>query len=133
MTKPSLIGGVGLGGLGVGIGAGIGAGLMYWFDPDRGKRRRSIARGKTRRQIRRLERVIEIAARDAGKRLQPERPANRPAMSRVVTGVAGGALLAYGIVKRERFPRALTLLGLGLVVSSVTNADVRDIIPSLRA
>ena len=157
MAKSSWIGDVGLGSLGVGIGAGIGAGLMYWFDPDRGQRRRSVVRDKARRRIRSLERVVERTGREAGDRIQELAAAAKsstenfadqvrshlpaavksvdlslPVAARIVTGVAGGALLVYGIAKRDRFPRTLTLLGLGLVVQSVTNSDLRDVTATVR-
>jgi hypothetical protein len=122
MAKSSWISGIGLGSLAFGIGAGIGAGLMYWFDPDRGQRRRSIVRDKARRRIRSLERAVERTGREAGDRIQElaaaaksstenladqvrshlpaaVKPVNlgRPVAARIVTGAAGGALLVYGI------------------------------------
>lgn len=50
-------------GLGAGIGAGLGAGLMYLFDPDRGKRRRTQimdhANSTYRRGVKAVERTVD--------------------------------------------------------------------------
>jgi uncharacterized membrane protein len=51
-------------------GLGLGAGLMYVLDPDRGRRRRAIARDKMVRQLHRTGNGMEIAARDLAHRAQ---------------------------------------------------------------
>ncbi len=49
-------------------GAGIGAGLMYYLDPDRGRRRRAIVRDKVIRLGHRVRWGLRKAVRDAGNR-----------------------------------------------------------------
>lgn len=46
--------GIGLG-LGIVLGALLGAGMMYVWDPDRGRRRRAIARMRARRRSRQVQ------------------------------------------------------------------------------
>lgn len=50
-------------------GIGLGAGLMYIFDPDRGKRRRSIIRDKTVHLSKKTQHAISITARDISNRI----------------------------------------------------------------
>jgi len=52
------------------IGAGIGACLMYYFDPDRGRRRRSLLRGQTVHAGHKLAAAIDTTARDIQNRTQ---------------------------------------------------------------
>ena len=51
-------------------GAGLGAGLMYMLDPDRGRRRRALARDQVARLANRAPRVWGATARDVGNRLR---------------------------------------------------------------
>lgn len=51
-------------------GLGLGAGLMYWMDPDRGRRRRAIAKDQIVRQMHRAGNGMEVAARDIAHRTQ---------------------------------------------------------------
>ena len=84
---------------------------------------------------------MEDATQDAGNRVREWASAAKPAASeifgrpiatRIITGVAGGALLTYGIAKRDNFPKALTLLGLGLLLESITDRDLREMIAAVR-
>ena len=49
-------------------GTGIGAALMYYFDPDRGTRRRSLARDQVRRATSRARRSADAAVKDVANR-----------------------------------------------------------------
>jgi hypothetical protein len=49
-------------------GIGIGGGLMYLFDPDRGRRRRSLIRDKAAGAVRDVDDAINKSARDIGNR-----------------------------------------------------------------
>src|SRR5262249_32514684 len=49
-------------------GTGIGAALMYYFDPDRGTRRRSLARDQLRRATSRARRSADAAVKDVSNR-----------------------------------------------------------------
>ncbi len=51
-------------------GVGAGAGLMYWFDPDRGTRRRAIARDKVLHIVREEREIAEKGLRDLEHRRQ---------------------------------------------------------------
>src|SRR5438552_2177895 len=51
-------------------GLGLGAGLMYLFDPDRGRRRRALIRGKAQRALHEIENGLQVAAYDAQHRTQ---------------------------------------------------------------
>jgi hypothetical protein len=46
------------------VGFTAGAGLMYFFDPDRGRRRRAIGRDKLFQSARRFRKTVSIAMRD---------------------------------------------------------------------
>jgi len=49
-------------------GTGAGAALMYYFDPDRGTRRRSLMRDRVNRARSRARRSADIAVKDATNR-----------------------------------------------------------------
>jgi len=49
-------------------GTGIGAALMYYFDPDRGTRRRSLARDQVRRATSKARRSADAAVKDVTNR-----------------------------------------------------------------
>lgn len=51
-------------------GLGLGAGLMYWMDPDRGRRRRAVTKDQIVRQMNRAGNGVEVAARDIAHRTQ---------------------------------------------------------------
>jgi uncharacterized membrane protein len=51
-------------------GLGLGAGFMYLMDPDRGRRRRALARDQVLRQLHRAGNGMEVAARDIAHRSQ---------------------------------------------------------------
>lgn len=49
-------------------GLAVGAGLMYYFDPDRGRRRRALIRDQLDSTVRRLENQVDMAVRDFSNR-----------------------------------------------------------------
>jgi uncharacterized membrane protein len=51
-------------------GAGLGAGLMYLLDPDRGRRRRALARDKAIHLLHRSDDAVSATARDVSNRLR---------------------------------------------------------------
>jgi hypothetical protein len=53
---------------GIGVGVGLGAGLMFLLDPDRGRRRRALARDKAIHLARRTEKIVGARSRDLGNR-----------------------------------------------------------------
>jgi len=53
---------------GLGLGAGIGAGLMFLLDPDRGRRRRALARDKAIHLAKSTEKIVGARSRDLGNR-----------------------------------------------------------------
>lgn len=52
------------------LGAGIGATLMYFFDPDRGRRRRALVRDQAAHAGHRMQGAVEAGARDLRNRAQ---------------------------------------------------------------
>ena len=60
----------------------LGAIAMYVLDPDKGRRRRAIARDKTRRLVVNTQRMVRIAARDTRHRLQGLRAQARHLLER---------------------------------------------------
>ena len=53
---------------GIGVGAGLGAGLMFLLDPDRGRRRRALARDKAIHLAKSTEKIVSARSRDLGNR-----------------------------------------------------------------
>jgi gas vesicle protein len=53
---------------GIGVGAGLGAGLMFLLDPDRGRRRRALARDKAIHLAKSTEKIVGARSRDLGNR-----------------------------------------------------------------
>lgn len=56
--------------LGAGVGAGVGAGLMYFLDPDRGKRRRALVRDKAVHVAHECRDSLDVATRGLANRAQ---------------------------------------------------------------
>lgn len=52
------------------LGAGVGAALMYFFDPDRGRRRRALVRDQAAHAGHRMQGALEAGARDLRNRAQ---------------------------------------------------------------
>src|SRR5437016_3177049 len=92
---------------------GLGAGLMYLLDPDKGRRRRALARDKAKSLWRRSEQIAAKTSRDLGNRargvasetrsLLHGRPprfefrrTNWPPAARFLAGASGVAMAIYG-------------------------------------
>jgi gas vesicle protein len=69
---------------GIGLGAGIGAGLMFLLDPDRGHRRRALARDKAIHLAKSTEKIVASRSRDVGNRASG-------AASRIRSLIRGGS------------------------------------------
>ena len=115
--------------------ASLGAAAMYFLDPERGRRRRAIAQDKARSMMRRSERFLDAAKRDAQNRMQglqvrasrmrqaPEWP---PAV-RLAAIAGGGALALYGLTRSGVTRPVWSVAGLALVARGATNAPLADL------
>ena len=115
--------------------AGLGAAAMYFLDPERGRRRRAVAQDKARSMMRRSERFLDAAKRDAQNRMQglqarasrmrqaPEWP---PAV-RLAAIAGGGALALYGLTRSGVTRPVWSVAGLALVARGATNAPLADL------
>ena len=127
------------------VGAGLGAGLMYLFDPELGRRRRTVARDRAVRLAHKTRDAAEEVARDArnkarglaagdlsvltgGKRVlsNPLRGHWSPS-ARALMGLLGGGMFLYGL--KLHFPTACIMgtAGLALAAEGILNADVEEI------
>jgi hypothetical protein len=66
-------------------GAGVGAGIMFFWDPDRGRRRRSLVRDQLIHGICQTRKTADLVRRDAGNRLSGVAAEVRGALRREVT------------------------------------------------
>ena len=115
--------------------ASLGAAAMYFLDPERGRRRRAVAQDKARSMMRRSERFLDAAKRDAQNRMQglqvrasrmrqaPEWP---PAV-RLAAIAGGGALALYGLTRSGVTRPVWSVAGLALVARGATNAPLADL------
>lgn len=128
---------------------GLGAGLMYYFDPDRGRRRRALVRDQFNHQLHELEHGSRRAARDAqnrargliaeGRALLEQKHASdrvlidrvRSALGRVVSKpkaiqvlvLNGRAILKGSISPDEREPLLATVASVRGVTEVVDHLD----------
>jgi osmotically-inducible protein OsmY len=92
-------------------GAGFGAGLMYFLDPDRGRRRRAMARDKARRWSRQARGAAETTVRDMSNR-------TRGAMASFSSwGKPASEVSDWVLIERVRS-------ALGMVMSHPSSIDV---------
>jgi hypothetical protein len=115
--------------------ASLGAAAMYFLDPERGRRRRAVAQDKARSMMRRSERFLDAAKRDAQNRVQglqvrasrmrqaPEWP---PAV-RLAAIAGGGALALYGLTRSGVTRPVWSVAGLALVARGATNAPLAQL------
>lgn len=108
-------------------GAVVGAGLVYFLDREHGPARRARLRGQLgllQTHGRYGMRLGDIGGLEAANLTEPRSEARRRAR------VAGGLLLAYGILRRGRIGRVLRSAGLGLLARGIrggfTSAASRD-------
>jgi hypothetical protein len=126
-------------------GVGMGAGLMYVLDPQSGRRRRALARDQIIHLGHRVENAAQVAARDAGNRLQglasgdlsvlmggrravenPLRGKWSPAARALMT-LGGCGLFLYGLTRTAPMACVLGTAGLALTAEGITNAGIDDI------
>ncbi|MFL5618151.1 MAG: SRPBCC family protein [Gemmatimonadaceae bacterium] len=128
---------------------GAGASVMYFLDPDRGRRRRHLVRDKLVHQLHEARETVETTGRDLANRSRgvaanvrhrfEARDVDEAALTeptfellrehwtpgaRLVAAVTGGALAASALRDDERrtpLSTAMGLLGAALVVRSTTN------------
>jgi hypothetical protein len=128
-------------------GVGVGAGLMYILDPDRGRRRRALARDKAASTWNRSEKYVGKVGRDLanrsrglahdakaaikGKRREHGRIAppestgeNWSPATRILASALGGGLAIYGYRRGGLVGKTATGLGMGLLTRGVMNHAV---------
>lgn len=116
-------------------GLGLGAGILYVLDPDRGNRRRSMARQRLARLLRLTGESLDKGIRDIEHRAEgivrepmsllrgSPRSGSRPELmqenwapgTRLIMASIGGALLARGLFRPSVANTATGLLGLGVL------------------
>jgi uncharacterized membrane protein len=108
-------------------GLGLGLGLMYFFDPERGRRRRALVRDQTAHAARLTRDRTTVG---------DEEPGNWSPTTRMMVGSSGAALAALGASRRTLPGAFLAAAGVGLLARAATNADMRRLTgigPRLRA
>ena len=122
-------------------GIGIGAGLMYILDPDRGRRRRALARDKAVKTWNRSERYLEKVGRDLANRTRGLAQETKRAITgekhrstasdgmnagcspttRVLAAALGGGITVYGYKRGGLLGKTAATLGIGLLTRGVMN------------
>ena len=124
-------------------GLGLGAGLMYALDPQAGRRRRALARDKAQHLWKEARegwddlqrdvtnRATGLAAQARAGRVPGWRqvPGFHSPTGRLLVGVTGAGILAYGAT--QKFPVACVVgtVGLILMAGATTNTSPRDLVP----
>ena len=125
----------------------VAAGVMFFLDPQLGKRRRALARDKALSWSRRATIAVDRTSRDVQNRAygtvvnirsgHPMRGrlavmnANWPPAVRFIVGAAGGILTAVGAARRDKLGMLLGAVGLGSAAVGITDFSVRNLIDRL--
>lgn len=126
-------------------GVGLGTGLMYFFDPQTGRRRRALVRDKGIRLAHEAQEAADVIGRDLSNRAQGlaagdlsvlvggKRALQNPLRGgwsptgRAFMGLLGAGLFFYGLSRRAPTGCFLGTAGLGLIAEGLTNAGPRDL------
>jgi hypothetical protein len=133
------------------LGAGLGALTMYYFDPDRGRGRRSVCQDQWMARGRRAARYLDKAGRDLANRTRglthearhflrgetPSEDGHRATLDimhenlspgrRLILGALGGGLLAWGLVEDAPEACVLGTFGAALLIPAVTGHGVASV------
>ena len=106
-------------------GAGAGAGLMYLLDPDRGTRRRALARDQISRAANVTGEALEATWRDARTRVEGWElmQAHWAHSARMALGCLGVGLAWYGASRRHIPGKAILVLGASLVTGALATLE----------
>jgi hypothetical protein len=131
--------------MGILAGAGLGAGLMYFLDPDMGRRRRALARDKlvhvanevedgARLIVKDLEnRAHGLAAGDLSVLVGGRRALSHPLRggwspsARSLMTLLGTGLFLFGLTRKAPEACVAGSVGLALAAEGVSNAGLQDI------
>ena len=142
-------------------GLGVGVGLMYFFDPDRGRRRRALVRDRLAHSRRIGVDALGVARRDAAHRTIGALSRLRGGFGRrgvddavlvdrlrarlgrlvghartIEVGARDGVVTVYGAILRAEVPRVLAGLarvrGVKRVVNALEVHDTADHVPALQ-
>jgi len=126
-------------------GVGLGAGLMYFLDPDLGRRRRSFARDKAVRLAHEARDAADVVAKDMSNRAQGLASGDLAALAggkralsnplrggwspsgRALMGMLGGGLCLYALTRPAPAACLLGTAGLALLAEGLTNAGLDDL------
>ncbi len=116
---------------------GLGAGLMYFYDPDEGRRRRALLGDQVTRFKNDSQNFMDRARRDLQNRRQGMQAepitGGMGGLSgdwtpgvRLVAALAGGGMTVYGLAKSGLSGVTATLLGINLLSHSVFDGHAAD-------
>jgi hypothetical protein len=126
-------------------GLGVGAGLMYFLDPQMGRRRRALVRDKAVSLAHEAQDAADVVRRDVRNRARglasgdlsvlvggkqalsnPFRGGWSPTGRALLTGLGAGLFL-YGLTRRAPTACVVGTLGCALAAEGLTNVGLRDV------